>query len=199
MTSTRRTWSGPARRCWPMAAPAPATSSPASCWRCSAILSWRAVPEMPVEIMLLPRWFPIHLDKISYWARTVIVPLLVLRRLEAAGAESARRHHRRAVPAAAADHHQAGARRAPEGALGDVLLRPRPGAARGRAALPERPRRRAIDKAVAFVDERLNGEDGLGGIFPAMVNSVMMYAALGIPADHPRPRHRPRRRSRSCS
>ena len=29
---------------------------------------WRAVPVMPVEIMLLPRWFPFHLDKISYWA-----------------------------------------------------------------------------------------------------------------------------------
>ena len=35
---------------------------------------------MPVEIMLLPRWFPFHLDKMSYWARTVIVPLLVLAR-----------------------------------------------------------------------------------------------------------------------
>ncbi len=39
---------------------------------------WRAVPTMPVEIMLLPRWFPFHLDKVSYWSRTVIVPLLVL-------------------------------------------------------------------------------------------------------------------------
>src|SRR6516162_4748309 len=46
------------------------------------ILSWRAVPEMPVQIMLLPKWFPIHLSKISYWARTVIVPLLVLRKLK---------------------------------------------------------------------------------------------------------------------
>ncbi len=41
-------------------------------------IPWRAVPVMPVEIMLLPRWFPFHLDKISYWSRTVIVPLLVL-------------------------------------------------------------------------------------------------------------------------
>src|ERR1700719_449414 len=39
------------------------------------IVSWRAVPVMPVEIMLLPRWFPFHLDKISYWARTTIAPL----------------------------------------------------------------------------------------------------------------------------
>src|SRR5437016_105732 len=39
---------------------------------------WRAVPVMPVEIMLLPRWFPFHVEKISYWSRTVLVPLLVL-------------------------------------------------------------------------------------------------------------------------
>ena len=41
-------------------------------------ISWRAVPVMPVEIMLLPKWFPFHLTKISYWSRTVLVPLLVL-------------------------------------------------------------------------------------------------------------------------
>ena len=41
-------------------------------------LSWAHVPTMPVEIILLPRWFPIHLSRMSYWARTVIVPLLVL-------------------------------------------------------------------------------------------------------------------------
>src|SRR5215467_3448304 len=27
------------------------------------IISWRAVPVMPVEIMLLPKWFPFHLSK----------------------------------------------------------------------------------------------------------------------------------------
>ncbi len=39
---------------------------------------WRAVPVMPVEIMVLPKWFPFHLTKVSYWSRTVIVPLLIL-------------------------------------------------------------------------------------------------------------------------
>src|SRR5215469_12699537 len=39
---------------------------------------WKSIPTMPPEIILLPRWFPIHLSKMSYWARTVIVPLLVL-------------------------------------------------------------------------------------------------------------------------
>jgi squalene-hopene/tetraprenyl-beta-curcumene cyclase len=39
---------------------------------------WRAVPFIPVEIMLLPRWFPFHLSRVSYWSRTVMVPLFIL-------------------------------------------------------------------------------------------------------------------------
>jgi len=47
-------------------------------------------------------------------------------------------------------------------------------------------RTRAIDAAVAFVREHLNGEDGLGAIFPAMANSVMMFDVLGDPQDQAR-------------
>jgi squalene-hopene/tetraprenyl-beta-curcumene cyclase len=50
---------------------------------------------------------------------------------------------------------------------------------------PRKLRARAIDSAVAFVEERLNGEDGLGAIYPPMANTVMMYEALGKPADYP--------------
>ena len=36
-----------------------------------------------------------------------------------------------------------------------------------------------------FVTERLNGEDGLGAIFPAMVNSLLMFETLGYSRAHP--------------
>ena len=61
----------------------------------------------------------------------------------------------------------------------DVLLRA------ADPLFPRRARQRAIDKAVAFVTERLNGEDGLGGIYPAIANSVMMFDTLGFPPDAP--------------
>jgi squalene-hopene/tetraprenyl-beta-curcumene cyclase len=48
-----------------------------------------------------------------------------------------------------------------------------------------RPRRRALELALEFIGERLNGEDGLGGIFPAMANAVMAFHALGYAPDHP--------------
>jgi squalene-hopene/tetraprenyl-beta-curcumene cyclase len=148
-------------------------------------IPWRAVPVMPVEIMLLPKWFPFHLDKVSYWSRTVIVPLLVLQALK---------------PKA----------RNPKGVTIDELfleppqsIGPAPKAPQQKASwfwffrgvdivlhaaepmFPRRSRQRAIARALAWVGERLNGEDGLGAIFPAMANSVMMFDALGYPEDHP--------------
>ncbi|MGL4422639.1 MAG: squalene--hopene cyclase, partial [Gemmataceae bacterium] len=32
-------------------------------------------PSVPVEMMLLPRWFPFHISKMSAWSRTIVVPL----------------------------------------------------------------------------------------------------------------------------
>jgi squalene-hopene/tetraprenyl-beta-curcumene cyclase len=54
-----------------------------------------------------------------------------------------------------------------------------------RPCWPKRLRKRAINHCVAWVGERLNGEDGLGAIYPAMANSVMMFDALGFAPDHP--------------
>ena len=148
------------------------------------ILSWRAVPEMPVEIMLLPKWFPIHLSKISYWARTVIVPLLVLRKLKPR-AKNPRGvtidelflEPPQTITRLAKGAHQKEPWASFFFALDQALRVAEPW-------FPRRNRQRAMDAAVEFVGERLNGEDGLGGIFPAMVNSVMMYDALGLPEDH---------------
>ena len=39
---------------------------------------WRATPFIPAEIILLPKWFPFHISKVSYWSRTVMVPLFIL-------------------------------------------------------------------------------------------------------------------------
>ncbi|MDQ0391964.1 squalene--hopene cyclase [Labrys monachus] len=149
------------------------------------VVPWRAVPVMPAEIMLLPRWFPFHLTKISYWARTVIVPLLILQALKPAA-----RNPRGVgidelflVPPDKVRHWPKGPhQKAPYsqifGGIDRVLRLAEP-------FFPGASRKRSIDKAVAFVTERLNGEDGLGAIYPAMANAVMAFDALGYPADHP--------------
>jgi squalene-hopene/tetraprenyl-beta-curcumene cyclase len=145
---------------------------------------WRAVPVMPVEIMLLPRWFPFHLSKVSYWSRTTLVPLVVLMALKPRARNprgvSVRELFRKA-PERVRDWirspYRSGWGRFFKGV--DTVLR---------AAEPLFPRvirRRAIERAVEFVIERLNGDDGLGGIYPPMANAVMMFHTLGMPPDHP--------------
>ena len=148
-------------------------------------ISWRAVPVMPVEIMLLPKWFPFHLDKISYWSRTVIVPLLVMMAMKAraCNAKGVRIDELFLEP----PERLGPAPKAPQQkaswfwffhAVDNILRATEP-------YFPKSTRQRAIDRAVAWVGERLNGEDGLGAIFPAMANSVMMYDVLGYPENHP--------------
>jgi squalene-hopene/tetraprenyl-beta-curcumene cyclase len=145
---------------------------------------WRAVPVMPVEIMLLPRWFPFHLDKVSYWSRTVIVPLLILmackpraRNPRAMGIEelfvNPPEQERRYISN-------------PTGsAWGRVFLALDQFLRMAQPLFPTRTRQRAIREAVAFVTARLNGQDGLGAIFPAMANAVMALDSVGYAKDHP--------------
>ena len=145
---------------------------------------WRAAPVMPVEIMLLPRWFPFHLTKISYWSRTVLVPLIVLMALKP------RARNPRGIgiaelfgaPAEGVRDWIRGPYRSPWGRFFKAVDR----ALRVfEPWFPGRVRRRAIQRAVRFVTERLNGEDGLGAIYPAIANSVMMFDTLGYAPDHP--------------
>jgi squalene-hopene/tetraprenyl-beta-curcumene cyclase len=143
---------------------------------------WRGVPVMPVQIMLLPRWFPFHLDKVSYWSRTVTAPLLVLMALhpKARNPRGVRVQELFCTPPEQLRDWIRGPFRSGWGHFFKVL----DGILR--IVEPTFPfRRRSVEKAVAFVTARLNGEDGLGGIYPAMANAAMMFDTLGIPADHP--------------
>ena len=148
-------------------------------------VSWRALPMMPVEIMLLPKWFPFHIDKISYWSRTVIVPLLVLMALKP---QARNRKGVRIDELFLSDPQKLRlSPKAPQQKLSwfvffravDAVLRI------AQPLFPKSLRGRAIEAARAFTIERLNGEDGLGAIFPAMANSVMMFDVLGVPAYDP--------------
>jgi squalene-hopene/tetraprenyl-beta-curcumene cyclase len=149
------------------------------------VTTWRSVPVLPVEIMLLPMWSPFHLNKISYWARTTIVPLMVLaalkpraKNISAVGIDELFLQEPRSIGMTAKAPHQSWGWFVLFSGLDRVLRTIEP-------IFPKKLRARAIDSAVAFIEQRLNGEDGLGAIYPPMANVVMMYEALGKPADYP--------------
>ncbi len=149
------------------------------------VVTWRAVPVLPVEIMLLPMWSPFHLNKISYWARTTIVPLMVLAALKpraknaiGIGIDELFLQPPHSIGMTAKAPHQSWGWFYLFRGIDSILRVIEP-------LFPKKLRARAIDQAVAFVEERLNGEDGLGAIYPPMANTVMMYEVLGKPADYP--------------
>ena len=149
------------------------------------VLSWKSVPVLPIEIMLLPMWSPFHINKISYWARTTMVPLMVIAALKplaknpkGVGVDELFLQDPRSIGMTAKAPHQSWAWFALFSALDSVLRVIEP-------MFPKRLRQRAIDTALAFIEERLNGEDGMGAIYPPMANIVMMYDALGKGADYP--------------
>jgi squalene-hopene/tetraprenyl-beta-curcumene cyclase len=143
---------------------------------------WRAVPYIPVEIMILPRWFFFHLSKVSYWSRTVMVPLFILCTLKPKAANPQQVNIRElfVVPPEEEQHYFQ-----PTTKLSRLFFALDQ---MGRAIDPFIPaalRRHAIKLAEQWFTPRLNGTDGLGGIFPAMVNAYEALALLGYPADHP--------------
>src|SRR5579859_1363942 len=149
------------------------------------VVTWRAVPILPVEIMLLPMWSPFHLNKISYWARTTMVPLMVLAALKpkaknpkGVGIDELFLEDPKSVRMAPKAPHQNAGWFYLFRSLDAVLRVIEP-------MFPKRLRQRAIDAALAFTEERLNGEDGMGAIYPPMANIVMMYDALGKDENFP--------------
>jgi squalene-hopene/tetraprenyl-beta-curcumene cyclase len=148
------------------------------------LIPWRGVPVIPVEVMHLPLWFPFHISKVAYWSRTVMIPLLVLcaRKARAANPTGTRLDELFVVPVEQQKVWQIN----PNGSLvGECFLVLDKVLRSAEPLIPGFLRRSAIAKAEAFVLAHLNGEDGLGAIYPAMANAVMMFRTLGYPDDHP--------------
>lgn len=144
-------------------------------------LPWRGVPFIPPEIMLFPKWFPFHLDKVSYWSRTVMVPLFILCSLRA----TAKNPRQVDILELFVTHPDEEQHYFPERTLlNKVFLVLDKFGRIAEPFIPASVHQRAIDKARDWVIERLNGEDGLGCIFPAMVNAYEALLLLGFPKDH---------------
>ncbi|HSE94908.1 MAG TPA: squalene--hopene cyclase [Methylomirabilota bacterium] len=145
---------------------------------------WGGIPAMPVEIMLLPRWSYFNLHAISYWSRTVLVPLLVImdrRPVHALpshlGVEELWAHHLHLEDPAYARRGWISWKNLFVGVDGFVK------AWEGWGPRPWRAR--AVRAAHDWLIPRVSVPGGLGGIYPAIANAVLALRLLGYPDDHP--------------
>jgi squalene-hopene/tetraprenyl-beta-curcumene cyclase len=142
-------------------------------------------PTVPVELMLLPRWFPINIYAMSAWSRTIFVPLSIVNAYKPVTQLPESMH------------------------IGELFLTPP-----SQWPLTSRPtsgfwswtrffllvdrllkglerwgvtpgRHRAIRRALAWIRERCCESDGLGAIFPPMVYHALVLHCLGTPANDP--------------
>jgi squalene-hopene/tetraprenyl-beta-curcumene cyclase len=150
---------------------------------------WQGIPSMPPEIILAPKGFYFNIYAVSYWSRAVIVPLLIIFACRQSCELS------------------------PEEGIEELYLTPRhqvryrsePPFKKDRALISWRNffvwvdailkiyerypivslRKKAVKRAEAWMLEHMEGDGGIGAIYPAMANSVFALRALGYPTTHP--------------
>ena len=145
-------------------------------------IPWRGVPFIPVEIMLLPRWFPFHLSKVSYWSRTVMVPLFILCSLKV----KARNPQNIGITELFLTPPDQEKNYFPvRSTLNKGILTIERLGYKIESLIPRWLRKKALARAEAWIIDRLNGTSGLGAIFPAMVNAYQALDVLGYAPDHP--------------
>ena len=147
---------------------------------------YHAVPAIPPEIVLFPRWFYFNIYEISSWSRGILVPLAIM---------YAKKPYKRIPPEQGIDELFVGGR-----ANSDLRLQ-----LDGRAwlswrnffiivdrilhfaeAVHLRPvRKLALKRAEKWLLERLEMSDGLGAIYPAMLNAIIALRCLGYSEDDP--------------
>ncbi len=176
--------------------------------------SWDEVPAIPPEVVLLPRFFYINIYEISYWSRAILIPLSILyakwadfsssnglsiQELFDAGGTPTGDGLPGAENGAAAGtagngsgvnsngKAHKGIRRYTEAIFSwrrvfttiDLVLKTL-------EKTRVRPlRKRAVKKAEDWIVTRLEDSDGLGAIFPSMINSVLALRCLGYESDDP--------------
>jgi squalene-hopene/tetraprenyl-beta-curcumene cyclase len=150
----------------------------------SGAIGWEYVPAILPELMLLPRWFLINIYAMSSWTRAIVVPLMILYALKP----------RWPLPDGITVHELFCDA---SGRTPTFEQDPRPFTWRNfflilermlkiYDRLPWKPlRKRAARAATRWLLQHLEHSDGLGAIYPAMMNAVFALLALGYNPDDP--------------
>jgi squalene-hopene/tetraprenyl-beta-curcumene cyclase len=145
-----------------------------------------AVPAIPPEIVLAPNWFYFNIYEISSWSRAILVPLSII---------YAKKPYKKIAPEQGIAELFVGGRENANLRLrfnrdkivswrNFFLLADR--AFHWVEAVYIRPLRKlALKKAEQWMLERLEMSDGLGAIYPAMLNAIIALRCLGYSDDDP--------------
>ena len=150
------------------------------------LYEWDRSPGVPPELILFPKWFPFNIYEMSSWSRAIVVPLSIIwaNKPSCPVPEHATLEELRLV-----DSKVSGPRFS-RGSLAhhgwSVIFQVLDRIHKSFEHLGMMPlRRRAVAKAEAWVLQRLEKSDGLGAIFPPIVNTIIALRSQGFDEDHP--------------
>ncbi|MBV9106212.1 MAG: squalene--hopene cyclase [Verrucomicrobia bacterium] len=143
-------------------------------------LPWDAVPTIPVEFLLLPRWLPVNLYAVSSWTRAMVVPLAIINHYKPTRVLPAERGISELYLDPTQVPHPRAAGLKQFFILVDRCLK----IIERNGILPLR--KTALNVAERWMLERIgDGCSGLAAIFPAMLNSMIALRCIGYQSNHP--------------
>ncbi len=147
---------------------------------------WQYLPSIPVEMILLPKWAPFHIYKMSSWSRAMLVPLAIINHFKPTRELPGMKQLHELYPLGT-EHKNFTMERDPRFFAWRNLFLRGDHALKLISKLGWRPmRRRALEEAERWMLERIGeGSDGLATVFPAMLNSLIALRALGYATRHP--------------
>ena len=145
---------------------------------------WDQVPALPPELILLPKGFYFNIYEVAYWSRTILVPLAVVYATRPMAKENRLALDELWVSPASRRAQITNLQKGGFFWRGFFLLANR--ILKWHETWGVKPlRRRALKKADQWITERLIQTDGLGAIFPAMLNAAFALKGLGYSEGDP--------------
>ncbi len=147
---------------------------------------WKYLPAIPVEMVLLPKWAPFHIYKMSSWSRAMLMPLAIINHFKPTRVLPGEKQLHELYPLGTEQSDLRLPRGEPFWTWRNFFLR-LDDTFKFLQPLRIRPlRRRALEEAERWMLERIGeGSDGLAAVFPAMLNCLIALRALGYSKSNP--------------
>jgi squalene-hopene/tetraprenyl-beta-curcumene cyclase len=145
---------------------------------------WGRCPAVPPEMVLLPSWSPFNLYGISAWSRTIVVPLSII---WAHKPQCPVPEHARITELLTGRWPEdAGVRKYTQSRIWTTFFTGMDRWLKLRERVPPKPlRRMALNRCEDWMLRRLEKSDGLGAIFPPIINTIIALRCLDYSLEHP--------------
>ena len=150
------------------------------------VFPWKYLPSIPLEMVLLPRWAPFHIYKMSSWSRAMLIPLSIINHFKPTRVLPGEKQLHELYPLGTEQADLRLPRSEKFWTWRNFFLRLDDTFKFLQPLRIGLLRRRALETAERWMLERIReGSDGLAAVYPAMLNCMIALRSLGYSKTHP--------------